>query len=70
MRRLKYNYMSTQTEKQKEKQVSTINDQEKEALSILLQGIEASAKRGAFTLDESVVLKQSKDVLLPLIKKE
>lgn len=47
---------------------SVISDQEKQALSILIQAIKVAQNKGSFELDDAIVIGQAKNVLEVLIK--
>ena len=48
--------------------LSVINEQEKQALGILIQAVKIATNKGAFDLDDAVVIGNAKNVLQGLIE--
>jgi hypothetical protein len=59
--------MSKELKKVEEVQ-SVINNQEQQALSVLIQAVKIATNKGAFELDDAVVIGNAKSVLQGLIK--
>mgnify|MGYP003656604001 CR=1 FL=1 len=47
---------------------SVINEQEKQALGVLIQAVKIATNKGAFELDDAIVIGNAKNVLQGLIK--
>tara|TARA_R110000782_G_scaffold82986_1_gene163008 strand:+ start:378 stop:548 length:171 start_codon:yes stop_codon:yes gene_type:complete len=47
---------------------SIINSQEQEALGVLIQAVKIATNKGAFELDDAVVIGNAKNILQRLIK--
>ena len=47
---------------------SVISDQEKQALNILIQAVKVGTNKGAFELDDAIVIGNAKNILEILIK--
>ena len=47
---------------------SIISNKEKEALSVLIQAVKMANKKGAFELDDAIVIGNAKNILEILIK--
>tara|TARA_R110000851_G_scaffold80063_1_gene176344 strand:- start:327 stop:497 length:171 start_codon:yes stop_codon:yes gene_type:complete len=48
--------------------LSAINKQEKQALGVLIQAVKIATNKGAFELDDAVVIGNAKNVLQGLIE--
>ena len=59
--------MSKELKKVEEVQ-SVINNQEQQALGVLIQAVKIATNKGAFELDDAVVIGNAKSVLQGLIK--
>tara|TARA_R110000787_G_scaffold253427_1_gene358831 strand:+ start:176 stop:358 length:183 start_codon:yes stop_codon:yes gene_type:complete len=60
--------MSKDLKKVDEVVESVINNQEKQALNILIQSVKLANNKGAFELDDAIVIGQSKNILEYLTK--
>tara|TARA_R110002072_G_scaffold133633_2_gene274183 strand:+ start:6369 stop:6551 length:183 start_codon:yes stop_codon:yes gene_type:complete len=60
--------MSKDLKKVNEVVESVINNQEKQALNILIQSVKLANNKGAFELDDAIVIGQSKNILEYLTK--
>ena len=48
--------------------ISVINEQEKQALGVLIQAVKIATNKGAFELDDAVVIGNAKNILQGLIE--
>ena len=48
--------------------LSVIDKQEQEALSVLIQAVKIATNKGAFELDDAIVIGNAKNILKTLIK--
>ena len=55
-------------EKVQEEVQSVISSQEKKALGVLIQAVKIAQNKGAFELDDAIIIGQSKNVLEGLTK--
>jgi hypothetical protein len=60
--------MSKDLKKVEEEVQSVINNQEKQALIILIQAVKMATNKGSFELDDAIVIGNAKNVLEVLIK--